>query len=77
MDTDDWVVLATFSYRHEAEVVRGLLESHELEARIHSDDLGGLRPALSLTQGVQLLVRVRDLYSARQLLASADEKSDE
>lgn len=61
-----WAVLKRFSTRAEAEVVRALLESHGIEARIGAED--GVYPPLGLQFGVSLLVKEEDLPDARRLL---------
>jgi hypothetical protein len=62
------VVARTYSYRHEAEIGRSLLEANGLEAIIQSDDSGGEYPALGASTGVRLLVRRKDASKAKKLL---------
>jgi GNAT superfamily N-acetyltransferase len=68
----DRTVVATVRYRHEAELVRGLLESAGIEAAIEGDDFGGENPGLGFVRGVRVLVGPGDAEAAMELLASAD-----
>jgi hypothetical protein len=68
---DELVVVRTYTYRHEAEVGRSMLEGHKLDAVISGDDAGGVQPALGAANGVRLLVKRRDEHKARQLLGRA------
>ena len=64
------VVVATVRYRHEAELIHGLLESAGIMAMVASDDLGDEHPALSMVRGVRVLVGPGDVEAAKELLAS-------
>jgi hypothetical protein len=66
------VALRTFGYRHEAEVVRSVLEGHGIEAEVVSDDCGAFDPALGLVQGAHLMVYDDDAERADALLTSFD-----
>ena len=44
------------------------LESNGIEARLQTDDVGGLQPQLDLTRGIKLLVDEEDLVDAGRLL---------
>lgn len=58
-----------FPSRGEAEVARGMLSEHGIEARLVVDDVAGLHPELSLaTGGVTLEVDEADADEARELL---------
>jgi hypothetical protein len=63
------VVLRTFAYRHEAELVRGLLATRGVDAFVVSDDCGAVDPALEFGRGTHLLVADEDLERAREALA--------
>jgi hypothetical protein len=65
---DDLVVAWVYSYRHEAELGRSMLEAEGIEAMIAADDCGGQRPLLGANAGVKLLVRRSDEPRARKLL---------
>jgi hypothetical protein len=62
------VVLRRFSYRHEAEVARSLLDGHGIEAWVTSDDCGSVDPALGLVRGACLIVDDEDAARAAELL---------
>lgn len=69
----DQVIVRTFSYRHEAEFCRSVVDGHGIEARVTSDDCGSVDPALGLVRGVHLLVDEEQLEQARRLLDSGPE----
>jgi hypothetical protein len=65
------VSVAVVTSRTEAELIVGMLRSHDLRAASAPDDAGGREPQLQL-QGVRALVAPADEASARRLLAAAD-----
>jgi hypothetical protein len=67
-DQDELVVVATYRYRHEAEIGRTMLEANGVDAVISADDFGGVQPMLGAVSGVRLLVRRQDARAARALL---------
>lgn len=64
----DLVVLETYPDRTEAELAKGLLASGGVDAVIYGDEYGGYAPALSFSEGVQLMVKRADLVNARMIL---------
>ena len=66
----DVTVLRRFSYRHEAEVVRSVLEARGIAAFVTSDDCGSVDPALGMVRGACVAVAEEDLDRAEELLAS-------
>jgi hypothetical protein len=64
-----FVVFRTFNSRNEAEAVRAILSGSRIEARVESDDLGALDPALAFGRGVQLFVAEEDLERAADILS--------
>ena len=68
MTHDALVVVAMFADRPEAELARGALEAAGIEAIVRSDDSGGLRPAMTFSNGAQLIVREVDAVAAREIL---------
>ncbi len=66
------VTIKVFNSREEAEVVRGFLASKGILSFVSADDQGGLRPSLSFSNGVDLLVRSEDLETAKKALAEAE-----
>ena len=65
---EPWVTLETFSNRMEAEVIRGLLQSCGIASRVIADDVGGVRPHLATTLGVQLLVCGAEFDKAKAII---------
>ena len=65
-------VLATYRWRHEAEMARGLLEDSGVAAIVTADDAGGALAGIGLPPSelpVRLLVLAEDLELAREILA--------
>jgi len=62
------VVIRTFTDRIEAELAHSALEAAGIASMLRSDDAGGLRPHMTLTNGVELLVRAEDAAVARAVL---------
>ena len=67
---DTFVVLREFGSRVEAEIVKELLASNDIEALVVSDDCSAVDPALQFGRGVQLLVLATDASEAQMLLAA-------
>jgi hypothetical protein len=65
---EDRVVARTYCYRHETEIGRAMLEANGVDAIIVADDFGGMQPALSVNNGVRLLVKREDVDAAKKLL---------
>jgi hypothetical protein len=65
----DLVVVQTFADRIEAELAHSALEAAGIESMLRTDDVGGLRPHMALTNGVALLVRAEDAEAAAAVLA--------
>jgi len=70
MAHDALVVVRTFGNRIDADLARGALEAAAIDSMIRSDDAGGLRPAMTLTNGVQLIVRSEDAERANEILGA-------
>ncbi|MGD0038430.1 MAG: DUF2007 domain-containing protein [Bacteroidota bacterium] len=68
MKPEELVTLRTFSNVIEAEVAAGHLKSQKIKVMVKKDDSGGMRPHLQLTQGVDLIVRKKDLDRAKKIL---------
>jgi hypothetical protein len=62
------VVVQTFVDRIEAELAHSALEAAGIPSMLRSDDAGGLRPHMTLTNGVALLVRAEDAQAAAAIL---------
>ena len=63
-------VVAVYGGRPAAEIARGWLETHGIEANLLVDDSGGLAPVAELTEGVRVIVRADRAVEARELLAA-------
>jgi hypothetical protein len=68
MSDAELVVVGTFWNHIQAELAQGALEAGGIESMISADDAGGLRPHLSMTMGVRLLVRAEDAEKAGNVL---------
>jgi len=68
------VVVGTFSYRHEAELFRSILESRGIASIVGADDEGALHPGLGFSRGVHLFVSAENAARASDIL---DEHEDE
>jgi hypothetical protein len=62
------VVVRTFGDRMEAVLAKSALEAAGIESMMRPDDVGGLRPHMSYTLGVELLVRAEDAQQADEIL---------
>ncbi len=72
MSDRESVVVARFAYRHQAALAQAFLGAAGIDAEIMADDAGGLEVALSLTNGVRLIVREVDAARAREVLAAGE-----
>lgn len=61
-------VVATYPYRHQAELARGYLEDAGLEAALFIDDAGGSVEGMAFTRPARLIVRRADIERAREVL---------
>ncbi len=59
-------VVATFRYRHEAELAQQMLAAHDIFSMVAADDAGGWQPWIMAD--VRLIVRVADAQRAREVL---------
>jgi hypothetical protein len=62
------IAIATFRTREDAEIVRGLLTSAGIAARVAADDAGGAYP-FALAGGVEVVIDERDRDAAATVLA--------
>jgi hypothetical protein len=63
------IAIGTYPTRDEAELVRGLLASAGIEARLAADDAGGAYP-FQLSGGAQVLIDESDLEAASDVLSA-------
>jgi hypothetical protein len=68
MKNPELVVIETFPSVIAAELAKSALDDAEIDSFLQSDDSGHLDPALSLTNGVKLLVRSEDALAAAKVL---------
>ena len=61
-------ILTTCLNRMDAEIIKSLLFSKKIIVHIQSDDIAGLRPALSLADGVKVLVNEEDYKKAKEII---------
>jgi hypothetical protein len=71
MSDAELVVVRAFLNQIDAELAQGALEAGGIESMISADDAGGLRPHLSMTRGVRLLVRAEDAETATKILGES------
>lgn len=64
-------VIATFTYRHDAEYAQGFLRDAEIESVLLSDDAGGSVPGVGFTRPARLAVSAEDADAAREVLRDA------
>lgn len=63
------VCIKTFNSRAEAEVAKGMLEAHGIQAFLSGDDAGGLYPAMpQVGIPIRLMIKEADLETAKNLL---------
>jgi hypothetical protein len=74
---DSRVILRTFNYRHEAEVVKGFLAACGIDSLIISDDCGALDPALEFGRGTHLLVAQQDRGRALEALSAEGDAAEQ
>jgi hypothetical protein len=66
------VRIATYINRPNAESAKNFLQVNGIEAVLIADDAGGLRPELTMSQGIRLWVDAKDEAAARDLLQQAE-----
>lgn len=69
--------LKVFAYRHEAEMVRELLEKEGIKCIIMADDVGGYRPDVALARGgVGLFISKDNVSKAKEVLKIFEGKNE-
>jgi hypothetical protein len=69
--------IRSFGSESEAMVARSALEAFGIDCTLSSDDCGGQRLHLAITEGIRLLVRAEDAKAAEEILsAPADEENN-
>ncbi|HEX3702729.1 MAG TPA: DUF2007 domain-containing protein [Vicinamibacterales bacterium] len=69
LSDSELLVVQMFADRIEAELAHSALEAAGIPSILRTDDMGGLRPHMALTNGVALLVRAEDAQAAAAVLA--------
>jgi hypothetical protein len=64
------VTIRTFASELEAMVAKSVLDAAGIACMISADDCGGLRPQLSMTQGIKLIVKSADVKRVEQFLTA-------
>ena len=72
MKSNKSVVLKEFSNRTQGDIAVTLLKSFGINAWIQADDLGGIGPAQSFVQGVEVYIEPGDLQSALEVLETPE-----
>jgi hypothetical protein len=68
------VVVRSFRDRFDADLAQSALEAAGIESLVRSDDAGGMRPALTFSNGAELVVRIEDVERASEILRTAPSK---
>ena len=71
----DLITIRTFVNEVEANLAKSQLEAAGIDATLARDDCGGLRPSLTFTQGIKLVVRSGDVKRAAAVLTDEHENS--
>jgi len=66
----DLVTIRTFTNELDANLAKSALEAAGIDCMIGRDDCGGMRPSLSMVQGIKLIVRSEDAERAAGVLAN-------
>lgn len=69
LSSEETVVVATYSSRHDAEIAKNFLEDQGVASFVTADDV---HPPLQLTEGVKLRVMSTEAAGARKALHEAD-----
>jgi hypothetical protein len=64
-------VIATFTYRHEAEYAQGFLKDAGIDSLLLTDDAGGLHPGVGFSTSARIAVPAEDVEEAKQVLEDA------
>ncbi|MDF7825798.1 hypothetical protein P4B35_17345 [Pontiellaceae bacterium B12227] len=68
MGMDNQVVLTSFVYEMDAQVLVLELQASGIDAMVRKDDCGGARPAITNERGIEVLVAKDDLTRAQEIL---------
>ena len=68
------VTVATYRFRHEADMAKIILAELGIDSIVFADDAGGWHPELLMTRPVRLLVSADDLEAARDALVDEQDQ---
>jgi hypothetical protein len=71
----DLVTIRIFASEFEANIAKSALEAFGIHSIISRDDCGGQRPHLTMTAGIQLVVRSADAGRAEEVLTGQAEQA--
>lgn len=77
MGMDNQVVLTSFVYEMDAQVLVLELQAAGIDAVVRKDDCGGMRPAITNERGMEVLVPRADLERAQEILGQSGESASE
>lgn len=75
-ETESLVAIRTFDDELQANLAKSVLRSARIDCTISRDDCGGMRPSLSVTSAIKLLVRPDDAEQANEVLAKRAKRSN-
>lgn len=70
VDGQDLIAIRSFGSESEALIAKSALEAFAIDCTISSDDCGGQRLHLAITEGIRLLVRADDAANAEEVLSA-------
>ena len=65
---DNQLIYDALMNRFDADLARSALEAASIDSMLRPDDAGGMRPALWVGRGVEVLVRAEDAERANEIL---------
>ena len=69
----DLVTVRTFASESEAMIAKSALDAFDIDCTLASDDCGGQRPSLAMSNGIRLVVRAGDADRAGDVLSNVAE----
>ena len=62
------VILKEFLHRHDAGMIKSLLEENGIKSIVQADDCGGIRPGLTFGSSIKLKVNENDFETAKNII---------
>lgn len=75
MDNNNWIILKTFMYQHEAHMVKSLLESEGIQVVLNDELMNSVYSVA--VGGVKLLVNEKDYDKSMELLKELEENQND